>query len=104
MFSFVSILQKIALWGACGACAAVTAVMGAQLNSTYREFRHLQQLEQQRSRQLEQQRHLWQQQESHLQHLLTDGEFLEHVVQQHMGGLQDDEVLFRFENAPEITR
>ena len=100
MSSLISVLHKVALssvW-----CVWIIAVgfMGTHLHRAYQEYRHILWREQEQSHRLEQLRHAQQQQQAYLQHLLTDEEFFEHVVKQHMGYLHNEEILFRFENTP----
>ncbi|MDR0728236.1 MAG: hypothetical protein LBF21_01310 [Puniceicoccales bacterium] len=97
MFSFTAVSQKITLAGAWSGLAALVFFMGAQLNSAYREYHHLLQVEEEQVQKLDQWRRTHQQQQAHLQHLLTDEEFFDHIVKQRMGCLHDDEVLFHFE-------
>ncbi|MDR3143295.1 MAG: hypothetical protein LBT57_00330 [Puniceicoccales bacterium] len=99
MSPFVAILQKTTLAGVWSGLAALLFFMGAQLNSAYREYRYLLQVEKKQGQKLDQRRRTHQQQQAHLQHLLTDEEFFEHIVKQRTGCLQDNELLFHFEGA-----
>jgi cell division protein FtsB len=98
MFSVVSILYKVALFGLWCLFAVGVGFAGTRLYGTYQEYRHLLQQEQEQSHRLEQLRRVHQQHQDHLQHLLTDEEFFEQVVKQRMGYLHDEEILFRFEH------